>query len=108
MATIIPFPERSTLKTKLEDSMGEMRASLTEMYEALDKVEKGFIQIQNQAHEMEDSYQQLMKLYIEEVGEDNVPLEWLDFCPYVGMTRDATTGEIKITLVNPKDLEKDK
>ena len=49
-----------------------------------------------------------MKLYIEEVGEDNVPLEWLDFCPYVGMTRDATTGEIKITLVNPKDLEKDK
>ena len=41
-----------------------------------------------------------MKLYIEEVGEDNVPLEWLDFCPYVGMTRDETTGEIKITLVN--------
>ena len=40
MATIIPFPEKDTLKAKLEDSMGEMRISLTEMYEALDKVEE--------------------------------------------------------------------
>ena len=105
MGEIIQFPDK-TLKSKLEDSMNEMRDSLGDMYDAMDKVRKGMETIQNQTHEMEDSYQKLMILYIQEVGEDNVPLEWLDYCPYVGMVRDTVTGKISIHLVDPEELEK--
>ena len=94
------------MKSKLEDSMDEVRGSLGDLYDALDKVRKGMETIQNQTHEMEDSYQKLMIMYIEEVGEDNVPLEWLDYCPYVGMVRDTVTGKISIHLVDPEELEK--
>ena len=105
MGDIIQFPDK-TLKSKLEDSMDEVRGSLGDLYDALDKVRKGMETIQNQTHEMEDSYQKLMIMYIEEVGEDNVPLEWLDYCPYVGMVRDTVTGKISIHLVDPEELEK--
>ena len=105
MGDVIQFPDK-TLKSKLEDSMEEIRDSLTGMYEALDKVRKGMENIQGQTHEMEDSYQKLMIMYIEEVGEDNVPLEWLFFFPYVGMVRDTKTGKISIHLVDPEEMEK--
>ena len=105
MGDIIQFPDK-TLKSKLEDSMDEVRGSLGDLYDALDKVRKGKETIQNQTHEMEDSYQKLMIMYIEEVGEDNVPLEWLDYCPYVGMVRDTVTGKISIHLVDPEEMEK--
>ena len=105
MGDVIQFPDK-TLKFKLEESMDEVRGSLGELYEALDKVRKGMETIQNQTHEMEDSYQKLMIMYIEEVGEDNVPLEWLDYCPYVGMVRDTVTGKISIHLVDPEEMEK--
>ena len=105
MGDIIQFPDK-TLKSKLEDSMDEVRGSLGDLYDALDKERKGKETIQNQTHEMEDSYQKLMIMYIEEVGEDNVPLEWLDYCPYVGMVRDTVTGKISIHLVDPEEMEK--
>ena len=38
-------------------------------------------------------------MYMDEVGEEEVPFEWLEFCPYVGMERDPETGKIKITLI---------
>ena len=105
MGNIIQFPDK-TLKSKLEDSMEEIRDSLTEMYDALDKVRKGMESIQGQTHDLEDNYQKLMILYIDEVGQDSVPLEWLDYCPYVGMVRDTVTGKISIHLVDPEELEK--
>ena len=105
MGDVIQFPDK-TLKSKLEDSMDEVCGSLGDLYDALDKVRKGMETIQNQTHEMEDSYQKLMIMYIEEVGEDNVPLEWLDYCPYVGMVRDTVTGKISIHLVDPEEMEK--
>ena len=43
-----------------------------------------------------------MMAYVDEVGQDKVPLEWLEFCPYVGMERDAE-GKITITLVKPPE-----
>ena len=55
---------------------------------------------------MEDNYQQLMMVYMEEVGQDNVPLEWLEFCPYVGMERDPKTGSITFTLIKPPEEKK--
>lgn len=105
MAEIIQFP-KTTLKHRLEESLSTMRESLSEMYEALDKVERGYKTIETQTQEMEDSYQTLMQCYIEEVGESAVPLEWLEYCPYVGMERDPDTGEIKITLISPPEGKK--
>ena len=101
MAEIIQFP-KTTLKHRLEESMSNMRESLSEMYAALEKVEKGYKTIESQTQDMEDSYQTLMQCYIEEVGEDSVPLEWLEYCPYVGMER-GEDGKIKITLISPPE-----
>ena len=101
MGKIIQFPEKR-FKHQIEESLATMRDSLGEMYAALEKVDKGYKTIQKQAHEMEDSYQELMMMYIEEVGEDNVPLEWLDYCPYVGMER-GPDGKITISLVKPPE-----
>ena len=85
--------------------MDSMRNSLTEMYEALEKIDKGYKMVEAQAHDLEDSYQLVMKMYIEEVGQDNVPLEWLEYCPYVGMERDAD-GKITFTLMEPPERNK--
>ena len=104
MAKIIEFP-KTTLKYQIEQEMEKMRGSLKEMYSALDKVDKGYRVIEKQAQETEDSYQDLMMMYIDEVGEDNVPLEWLEFCPYVGMER-GPDGKIKITLIRPPEEKK--
>ena len=102
MDDVIDFPQKA-FKFKIEESLSDMRTSLTDMYAALEKVDKGYKTIEKQAHDMEDSYQQLMMLYIEEVGQENVPLEWLEFCPYVGMERDPKTGSITFTLIKPPE-----
>ena len=107
MGQIIQFPKKP-LKTRMEDTIHDMRSSLKDMYKALDKVEKGYLSIETQAHEMEKAYQDLMIAYIDEVGQDNVPFEWLDYCPYVGMEKDPITGKITITLISPKELESEK
>ena len=101
MGDVIDFPQKA-FKYKIEQSLSEMRSSLSDMYAALEKVDKGYKTIQKQAHEMEDSYQALMGLYIDEVGQDAVPLEWLEFCPYVGMER-GPDGKITFTLLDPPE-----
>ena len=105
MSNVIQFPNKP-LKDKLEESMASMRDSLSDMYEALEKIDKGYKTVQAQSHEMEDSYQTLMAMYIEEVGEDAVPLEWLYYCPFVGMERDPETGKIRISLIRPEETRK--
>ena len=107
MDNVIQFPSKP-LQKKLEDSMESMRDSLSEMYEALEKIDKGYKTVQTQVHDMEDSYQLMMQMYIEEVGEDEVPLEWLDYCPWVGMERDPATGKIRISLIKPPEGKNEK
>ena len=107
MGQVIEFPKKS-LKVRMEDTIKDMRGSLKDMYTALDKVEKGYLSIEKQAHEMEIAYQDLMVAYLQEVGQDNVPFEWLDYCPYVGMEKDPVTGSIKITLLSSKELKNEK
>ena len=104
MGKIIEFP-KITLKKKMEDNLSDLRTSLKEMYEALEKIDKGYKMVESQTHELEDSYQVIMKMYIEEVGQDNVPLEWLEYCPYVGMERDPD-GKITFTLMEPPERNK--
>ena len=105
MGDVIDFPQK-VFKYKIEETLSDMRGSLKEMYAALEKVDKGYKTIEKQAHEMEDNYQQLMMVYMEEVGQDNVPLEWLEFCPYVGMDRDPKTRSITFTLIKPPEEKK--
>ena len=54
MGDVIDFPQKA-FKYKIEESLSEMRTSLSEMYAALEKVDKGYKTIQTQAHEMEDN-----------------------------------------------------
>ena len=101
MGDVIDFPQKA-FKYKIEQSLSEMRSSLSDMYAALEKVDKGYKTIQKQAHDMEDNYQALMGLYIDEVGQDAVALEWLEFCRYVGMER-GSDGKITFTLLDPPE-----
>ena len=98
MGEIIQFPKVSTRK-QLEKTMKGLRKNLRDMYTALDRVERGYKIIEEQVHETEIGYQELMQMYMDEVGEEEIPFEWLEFCPYVGMERDPETGKIKITLI---------
>ena len=63
MGDVINFPQKA-IKYRLEETMETMRESLKDIYAALDKVDKGYKTIENQAHEMEDSYQELMMAYV--------------------------------------------
>ena len=56
MGEIIPFPTRTT-RQQLEKGMSDMRKSLREMYSALERVERGYKIIEDQTHELENSYQ---------------------------------------------------
>ena len=56
MGDVIDFPQKA-FKYKIEESLSDMRTSLTDMYAALEKVDKGYKTIEKQAHDMEDSYQ---------------------------------------------------
>jgi len=107
MGKVIPFPTAST-RQQLEKAMSGLRSNLRDMYDALDRVERGYKIIEDQTHETESNYQELMQLYIDEVGEEEVPFEWLEFCPYVGMERDPETGKIKITLIKMEVPEYEK
>ena len=73
MGDVINFPQKA-MKYRLEEAMENMRESLKDIYAALEKVDKGYKTIETQAHEMEDSYQELMMAYVDEVGQDKVPL----------------------------------
>ena len=52
MGDVINFPQKA-MKYRLEETMETMRESLKDIYAALDKVDKGYKTIENQAHEME-------------------------------------------------------
>ena len=103
MAKIIQFPTQQRNKTVLEDTLKQMQESLTELYDAIRKVEAGYGMLQEQAKDLEDVYQDLVIQYSEAVGADNIPVQILEYCSYVGMERDPTTGKIHITLTPPEE-----
>ena len=81
-----------------------MQESLTELYEAIRRIDQGFQAIQQNTLELEDSYQELIQLYAEIVGPENVEVKWLEFCTFVSMIQGAD-GEVEISFTPPEDGE---
>ena len=54
MAQILQFPERKE-KVELERQMSETQESLTELYEAIRRIDQGFQAIQKSTLDLEDS-----------------------------------------------------
>jgi DNA anti-recombination protein RmuC len=103
MAQIIQFPERKE-KVQLEKQMEEMQESLTELYDAIRRIDSGFQAIQNTTLELEDSYQELIQLYADIVGPKNVEVKWLEYCTFVSMIH-GEDGEVEISFTPPEDGE---
>lgn len=104
MAKIYQFPNMRD-KKQLESQMTTMQDSMGELYDAIRKVEMGLDILVNQSVEAEDVYQQLIQNYANIVGADNIATEWLEYCTYVGMERDQTTGEIRVYFKPPEGEE---
>lgn len=103
MSKIIQFPTERTVTKNLESTIKTMQESLNEIYDAIRKVESGYGMLQDQAKNMEEVYQDLVIQYSLAVGAENIPLNFLEYCTYVGMERDPRTGEITLTLTPPEE-----
>ena len=102
MAKILQFPDVRD-KAKLETGMSDLQGSLTEIYDAIRKVELGLGMLQKQSEELEDVYQELIQEYAQIIGSDNIADKWLEFCTYVSMERDPKTGDITISFKPPEE-----
>lgn len=102
MGKILQFPDVRD-RAKLETGMSDLQGSLTEIYDAIRKVELGLDMLNKQSIEMEDVYQELIQEYAEIIGSDNIADKWLEFCTYVSMERDPKTGDITISFKPPEE-----
>ncbi len=102
MGKILQFPDVRD-RAKLETEMSELQDCLTELYDAIRKVESGLVMLQKQSVELEDVYQELIQGYAEIIGSDNIADKWLEFCTYVSMERDPMTGDITISFRPPEE-----
>lgn len=102
MGKILQFPDVRD-QARLETGMSDLQGSLTEIYDAIRKVELGLGMLQKQSEELEDVYQELIQEYAEIIGSDNIADKWLEFCTYVSMERDPTTGDITISFRPPEE-----
>mgnify|MGYP005992896623 CR=1 FL=1 len=102
MAKIYQFPNVRD-KVQLESQMTGLQDSMRELYDAIRKVEMGLSMLQRQSEELEDAYQVLIQGYADIIGSENVANEWLEYCTYVGMERDPTTGKVNIYFKPPEE-----
>ena len=104
MAKIYQFPNMRD-KKQLESQMTTMQDSMGELYDAIRKVEIGLDLLHKQCEDSEDVYQELIQKYAEIIGAENVAVEWLEFCNYVGMETDPATGKITVYFKPPEEEE---
>lgn len=102
MAKIYQFPNVKD-KVQLETQMESLQGAMSELYDAIRKVEIGLEMLKRQSGEIEETYQDLVQGYASIVGSQNVANKWLEYCTYVGMERDPTTGEINIYFKPPEE-----
>jgi len=102
MGIILEFPHKERRnQIEVEKEIYNLAEHLKDLYDAIRKVELGQEQLKKQACDMEDTYQTLIQLYGELVGNENVPADMLEYAIFVGMTRDPKTGKITITFEPP-------
>ncbi len=104
MAKIYQFPNMQD-KSHLEIKMTDMQDGMRSMYDAIRKVEIGLDLLHKQCEDSEDIYQELVQKYAEIIGAENVAVEWLEFCNYVGMETDPATGKIIVYFKPPEEEE---
>tara|TARA_R100000152_G_C6767743_1_gene193040 strand:- start:248 stop:571 length:324 start_codon:yes stop_codon:yes gene_type:complete len=102
MSNVIQFPDRRRKQVEVEKELSTMQNTLQELYDAMRKVELGQQMLQEQTMSVEDCYQELMKLYASIIGSENITAEWLEYCTYVGIEKDPTTGKITISFEPPE------
>lgn len=85
MSNIIQFPTQPN-KEKLEEQMKILQESLGELYESLEKISRGYDNLVNETKDLEATYQQLLAMYADHIGPENVTTEWLEYCTYVEFT----------------------
>ena len=104
MSNIIQFPDVREQR-EIEKQMEATQVVLSELYEALAKIEHGHMSIKDRTLEIEDEYQTLIQMYADIVGVDNVGVKWLEYCGFVSMEKDPETGELVISFVPPEEDE---
>ena len=104
MAKIYQFPNMQD-KSHLEVKIADMQDGMRSMYDAIRKVEIGLDLLHKQCEDSEDVYQELIQKYAEIIGAENVAVEWLEFCNYVGMETDPATGKITVYFKPPEEEE---
>jgi len=105
MSNVIQFPDVRE-RNEVEKQMEAHQVVLTELYDALEKIERGFTALKAKTHEVEDEYQELIQMYADIVGADNVGVKWLEYCGFVSMREDPETGELIISF-DKEDEEND-
>lgn len=101
-AKIIEFPSKPE-KLKIEEQMQILQSSLEELYAALEKIQGGYNELSTQCKAMEDTYQQLLEMYANEIGPENIAMEWLEYCTYVDFKVDPENGKITMTFQPPQE-----
>ena len=102
-AKIIEFPTKPE-KLKIEEQMTILQDSLAELYETLEKISSGHKELSSRCHDMEDTYQQLLQMYADEIGPENIGMKWLEYCTFVDFKLDPHTNKITLTF-NPPTME---
>tara|TARA_B110000305_G_C19456023_1_gene650972 strand:+ start:2314 stop:2658 length:345 start_codon:yes stop_codon:yes gene_type:complete len=102
MSNIIQFPDVREQR-EIEKQMEATQVVLSELYDALEKIERGHISIKDRTLEIEDEYQTLIQMYADIVGVDNVAVKWLEYCGFVSMEKDPETGKLTISFVPPDE-----
>tara|TARA_X000000950_G_C13842704_1_gene630966 strand:- start:1242 stop:1562 length:321 start_codon:yes stop_codon:yes gene_type:complete len=105
MSNIIQFPTKPD-KEKLEEQMRILQESLGELYESLEKISRGYDNLVNQTKDLEATYQQLLAMYADHIGPENVVAEWLEYCTYVDFTMED--GKLVLNFTPPEEAPDDK
>ena len=99
MGIILEFPHKERRnQIEVEKEIYTLAGHLKDLYDAIRKVELGQEQLKKQACDMEDTYQTLIQLYGEIVGNENVPADMLEYAIFVGMTRDPKRVKSRLPL----------
>lgn len=106
MSNIIQFPTQPS-RDKLEEQMRILQDSLGELYESLEKISRGYNNLADETQNLEATYQQLLAMYADHIGPENVTAEWLEYCTYVDFRMKDGKMILSFTPPNEEDIDEE-
>jgi hypothetical protein len=91
---IIQFPERDSNKNAAIKKIELLQEQLSNLYESLERINKGYWRILTQTTEVHHSYQELLQDLSKLIGMENIPESLLK---YAIILVDPETGEVLYT-----------